>query len=106
MTLKLRNEASNSIGRNWQQFYLFVRRFNGTAVEFRGDYPPLLPQERSILKDGQHLCLLGLQFLETWLIPRTLLNSFRSQMDGAGDRSVDSSRSQIDEEVDGADAKK
>ncbi len=104
MTLKLRNQASNSIGRNWKQFYLFVRRRNGTTAKFSGDYLPLLPQERSILEDGQHLCLLGLHFLETfgigfvsdgnrsWLIPRTLLHSFRSQMDeevdGAGDQLV------------------
>ena len=96
MTRDLCNEAVNYIDRSGikcDKFLIFLRRCNnnGTMVKFTGDYPPLLPQEKSILKDGQHLCLLGLQFLKTfgigfvsdgnrsWLIPRTLLNSFRSQ---------------------------
>ena len=108
MTPYICNEAVNYIDRSGikcDKFLIFVRRCNGTMmVKFTGDYPPLLPQERSILKDGENFCLLGLQFLGTygigfvsdgnrsWLIPRTLLNSFRSQIDeevdGAGDQLV------------------
>ena len=69
-----------------------MRRSDGITVQFEGDYPPLLPQEKSIFTPGVDFCLLGLKFLEkldigffsdgnrSWLISRTVLDLFRIQI--------------------------